>query len=372
MREYSDADLAALTSGGVWVANAQVWDSQNQRQVAGTDVLNITGGEVRLSRRGKYRRQLVGLKVTDPDNRDDIRDWLDPRNGYDILVSAGWQRGTVLPLGVFRPDRSHIEESADRTAVYDLGTCWDWGWRISRAGFTSTVTISRGTSAGAGIRAILEHTVPTVLPYVLEHGASAELPRLTYRPGDDPWEAIREIATGNGLEVWFDADNAPRIEPAPTANGRADFSLENNSNDPVTASRLEARMSDWGNAVTVVGTSSFLLFAVGATVEDDDPTSPTYVKGRTGRHAIRVESNTVYSTEAATAAATAELDRLRGGATTFDWSMVPFAALEPGDRVEVVRPTLGVAERVVVDDITVPLTPAAASGSARLTGVVPL
>ena len=131
-------------------------------------------------------------------------------------------------------------------------------------------------------------------------------------------------------------------------------------------------MSDWGNAVTVVGTSSFLLFAVGATVEDDDPTSPTYVLGRTGRHAIRVESSTVYSTEAAVAAATAELNRLRGGATTFDWSMVPFAALEPGDRVEVVRPTLGVAERVVVDDITVPLTPAAASGSARLTGVVPL
>jgi hypothetical protein len=95
-----------------------------------------------------------------------------------------------------------------------------------------------------------------------------------------------------------------------------------------------------------------------AVVRDTDPTSPTYVNGKFGRRVLTAELPSASTNAVVRHGASTLLRRARASAEVMPLEMIPDAALELGDLIELRNlPTRDRAIWRVVSEFTIPLTP---------------
>ena len=270
--------------------------------------------------------------------------------GEGVIVPIEIVNNTTNGVHILQLNGSALAEDG---IVHSLAQCYDRAWVVDRAGFETPLTIEAGIAPAVAIARVVDESLNISVPRTIVTGGGEPVARATWTT--DPWSnAVWEYAQGGGLDVRFGPSGnliATPIDDTHTITKTLDGT---NALIEVTG---EERGSDWGNGVTVIGTSPHLLFGVRATVWDDDPASDTYYLGPTGRHLLTRENSTIFSTAAAETAARAELAKLAGGSVAVSWTQVPDPTLDAFDVIGLTYPGLGITDRVVVDEVTIPLRP---------------
>lgn len=140
----------------------------------------------------------------------------------------------------------------------------------------------------------------------------------------------------------------------------------------VIATQATRSREDVYNSLTVTGERLNGDEAVYATVQDDDPASPTYIGGLFGRRHQMMRLQTPATQAAAVGAASDNLKRLTALVDSWSWTMTCDAALELGDTVVLnVRGQTGIIQ--VVSSFTIPLdvqSPMTVEGRSLILGIL--
>lgn len=300
-----------------------------------TEVLEHTGGSVTVDRRQVPRRTCT-ITVADPA--------LIPRTPTDKLsvygaklrVSRGITYGDgsteLVPVGYFRVDQV--------TGDPDLGPATITGSGLEAAilddPFKVPTTITAATTAVTGITQLIQATLPAAT--VISRATNASVGTMTWDAQTSRWDAITALATAIGAEVYADAGGSFVIAPLPDllASSVVWEVAAGEGGALITASRGMSRAGVY-NSVTAYGENVVDGAApVSATVEDTDPTSPTYVGGPFGRVGTDYSSATLVTTAQCTAAATQLLKTSLKPNASCDLTALPNPLLEPGDVLRVV------------------------------------
>ncbi|MFE1358863.1 DUF5047 domain-containing protein [Streptomyces harbinensis] len=303
-----------------------------------SEVLPHTGGTVAADR-GSAVRRTATVEVDDPA--------LIPLAPADRLTVYGARlrilrgiahadgRRELVPLGTFRVD----EVSGD----VDVGPVTITASGLEAYLLDHQLTEARrqtgGTTAVGGIRTLIEETLPwaTVLNYATDSPVGSR----TWDREDDRWAAITELATAIGAEVYADADGQFVIRVLPAVAPETVSWEVAAAEDGALISAVRG-MSRAGviNSVTATGENTEDdTPPVSATIEDEDPTSPTYVGGPFGRVTHFHNSPLLTTVSACQAAAATILRDRRLPNATADITALPNPCLEPGDVIRVLYGT---------------------------------
>ena len=301
----------------------------------GTDeLLDHTGGTVTVDR-GQAVRRTCSVTLADTS--------LIPRSPSDKISVYGAQlrifRGIdygdgsspeTVPLGVFRVDA--VQGDPDVGPVTITGSGLE-SFVIDDV-FTAPVSIASG-SAVAGITTLIQGTIPTAT--VISRATDATVGTMSWDRETSRWDACTTLATALGAELYADAAGQFIIAPLPDLNPDSVVweVAAGEGGVLISANRGMARSGVF-NSVTAYGENTADNVApVSATVEDTDPTSPTYVSGPFGRVPTFYSSAALITTAQCTAAATQLLKtRLKPNAVA-DVTSLPNPLLEPGDVIRV-------------------------------------
>lgn len=365
MATLTDFGRQALTKGGQWQASIDVVLDGTVVRSTADGSLTVTSGSVFASSQRAYRRALRNTTIVDHRGDPDLAELLSHRSGATLAPSVRWRGDSVdYPLGVFRPNR--IGSTANATGVVHTLNGWDLAWTVDRAGIDTPIKIIEGADAAAAIATIVNTVLATPVEVVSGRTGFGVAP-MTWSPGAKPWsEAVAKIAESAGVYAYFDVHGRLAVNAIPTVDttGAADWTYESELIEASTDSDAEG----WGNVVTVNSTAPWLLFPIVATAQDDDPNSPTYYLGPTGKHQVTIDNPVISSQAAADTAARAELERLKGADVSLDWTQVPNPAHEVGDVIDVRRPELGIAHRMVLDEFEIPFLAGPTTAKARMIG----
>ena len=294
------------------------------------ELLPHTGGEVTVDRGQAIRRQCT---VTIDDVSlipTTVRDKLSVY-GARLRISRGLEHDDglreLVPVGVFRVDE--VAGDVDMGPVEISGSGLES--YIIDDQFTAARRLTSATSAVGGIRSLIQETMPDAV--VISEVVDSAVGSRTWDRGDDRWEACRELATALGAEVFADADGQFRIRALPpvTAESVVWEVAAGEGGAMISAIRGMSRAGVI-NSWTVYGENTEdNTTPVSATVEDNDPTSPTWVGGPFGRVTGFHSSPLLTTTNLCTQAGGQKLrDSLKPNARC-DLTTLPNSALEPGD-----------------------------------------
>jgi hypothetical protein len=294
-----------------------------------------TGGSVTADR-GQAARRTCSVELADTS--------LIPRTpadklsvyGAQLLISRGLVMGgrpVLAPIGRFRVDS--VTGDPDVGPVTISGTSLEAF--ISDDVFTSPSTVhSAVQTAVGGITQLIQETLPDAV--VINRATDATVGTMTWDQQGDRWAAVQELATALGAEAYTDAVGQFIIAPLPTATADSVVWVVSAGEGGayISASRGMSRTGVY-NSVTAYGENTTDdAPPVQATVEDDDPTSPTYVNGPFGRVSTFYNSATLTSVEMCTSAAAQLLSTSLRPNASADITSLPNPLLEPGDVIRVV------------------------------------
>lgn len=326
--------------------------------------LMAVDGEVNVDRTAQYRRA-GRIECIDPLNElvpdGDVGE-LTPF-GTEVRPYRGvrYADGTeeLLPLGVFRISRSRFQESSGSSSA---GTrisleLFDRSRVVSRDKFINPYQIPQGSNVVDSIKVVLARTFPNLEYDAISSPLTTTAP-IVYNTADDPWEAVTDLATSVGCEIYFDVEGRVVIAP-PTdidALPAPDFTyIEGPQSTMIDLSR-EFSDEPGYNGVIVTGEShSDELPPVRAEAWDMVPSSPTYRYGPYGEVPQFTTDNNVKTVEDAQKVADSLLKGMIGFSSQLSVTSWTNPALEAGDVVEVVRAKLHVSGLYAVDAFTVPL-----------------
>lgn len=165
---------------------------------------------------------------------------------------------------------------------------------LARGGWGGPLDLG-GLTVAQAIRAIFERVAPTLPLRIAE--TNVTLPAVYDVGEDDPARTWTDVAGLAGWVVRTDRDGVivagPRPQPAPSLD------WSEGPDCPVTEIRWEHRVETMGNRITVRSTHPDHV-GVYATVQDNDPSSPTWVGGPWGIHPLPdIESDAVASVASA-------------------------------------------------------------------------
>ncbi|CAG6392782.1 DUF5047 domain-containing protein [Streptomyces cocklensis] len=296
-----------------------------------TEVLEHTGGSVTVDRKQVPRRTCT-VTVADPA--------LIPRTPADKLsvygaklrISRGITYGDgsteLAPIGYFRVDQV--------TGDPDIGPVTITGSGLEAAivddVFRTPTTVASATTAVTGITQLIQATLPGAT--VISRATNAAVGTMSWDAQTSRWDAITALATAIGAEVYADAGGTFVIAPLPDllASSVVWEVAAGEGGVMISANRGMSRAGVF-NSITAYGENLVDGAApVSATVEDTDPTSPTYVNGPFGRVVgDDYTSATLVTTAQCTAAATQLLKTALKPNATADITSLPNPLLEPGD-----------------------------------------
>ncbi len=294
--------------------------------------LDHTGGSVTVDRGQAVRRTcsvtLADVSLIPRTAADKVSVY-----GAELRVFRGIDYGDgtnaeLVPLGVFRID--------DVSGDVDIGPVTINGSGleavVSDAVFTAPTTVlSTSTTAVGGITQLIQDAIPAAI--VINRATDATVGTMTWDQQDNRWTACQTLATAIGAEVYADAAGQFIIAPLPDLTGPSVVweVAAGEGGALVSADRGMSRTSVF-NSVTAYGENvTDDAPPVQATVEDTDPTSPTYVGGPFGRVPTFYNSATLTTTALCTAAAAQLLKTSLKPNASADITSLPNPLLEPGD-----------------------------------------
>ncbi|MFE4658373.1 DUF5047 domain-containing protein [Streptomyces hydrogenans] len=347
MYPVSDRFLAALVESHTPITQVTLYRTDGV-----VEQLEHTGGSVTVDRSSTVRRT-CSVTLADPS--------LIPRTETDRLsvygarlrIARGVDYGDgsqeLVPLGVFRVDA--IGGDIDEGPV-----------TIQGKGLEAVIMDDKLTApwraSGTAVSAITALILRTLPDAVIDSSAAVDAaigPR-TWDVEADPWEAIVEIGSAIGCEVYADADSVFVIAPLPDILSVAPvWTIAAGEGGAYIQADRTVTADGVYNGVLARGESTETATApVSALVVDDDAGSPTYWSGPYGHRPTYYTSATLTTTGACVAAATLKLREARAPNSSANISTLPNPALSPGDVVRVVYAD-GAAELHQLASFPVPL-----------------
>lgn len=344
--------LSALRASHQAVVRVDAYTAGASTRLA--EDLPVSGGSVTADASSQVRRTL-DLTVSDsalmPTSEGDV---LSP-HGTELYVLRGVQYPTGdtewCPLGVFRVDdvkRGFADAPVQVSAVDRAKAVADRKFEKPRQPTGSQNRVQWITTLAQEVWPGLAVTNSTgntdAMPYpppVWEH---------------ERWDAIEELATSIGAEVFFGSRGGLMIRPEPTITDPVVWWVDTGASGVlVDGERVISRERTF-NVVVATGEAAGPFAPARAVAEDTDPASPTRVTGPFGRVPTFYNSPLLRTTTQASKAANGLLGRARALNRQLELSSIPNPALEPGDVIEV-RLDDGTRERHLIDKVTCPLEP---------------
>jgi hypothetical protein len=294
---------------------------------------------------------------------------LDPMANAEVapyigaLVDGEWE---WIPLGIV--GIVELDRSANGGMVTYTCSCLDRSERISGNPWEVPFQVEIGTPNVTGIRNIINSRATGFTPvYDLQTAIANTTPNLFFSEADDPWQAAVKLAQADSSELYFDRYGwltsreivDPDSKEAVWTLGAGEFGV-NIKPPSINTSRRELF-----TGVTCRSEVPWLLFPVGATVWDNDPTSRTYYLGPLGRRPKTITDGLATSEAQCTSIARAELNRIRGVAETVDFGSLRDPRLEVGDVIEAVAEEIDGTGRYSVQRLTVDMSMNTMTGTLR-------
>ncbi|MEU3052284.1 DUF5047 domain-containing protein [Streptomyces griseus] len=323
--------------------------------------LSATDGAVDVDGTAEFRRKMT-VTCVDPSGR------LTPRTEGEILTPYGTElrayrgvvysdgREEICSLGVFRLSKSEVSDISTGGGTIKL-EAFDRSRVIAREKFQTPYVVAAGTNLLTAIKHIVQRTFPDAQYDAITTTLTTTAPML-FDAGDSPWDAVTQLATAMGCEIYFDVEGWVVIAPPDDINAlpAPDFSyIEGQGCTMTDLTRVYSDEPGY-NGVIVVGESpGDELPPVRGEAWDMEPTSPTYRFGRYGEVPFFHTDTLVKTTEQAGAVARAMLAARVGSASQLSITATVNPSYEAGDVVEVVRQKSGVAGLYALDTFNVPL-----------------
>jgi hypothetical protein len=329
--------------------------------------LPATGGEVSCDRTAQIRRTCKAVCV-------DPLGTLVPSDTSSLLTPYGTElrpyRGVryaptpehpegeidVLPLGVFRLSKVTIQDKTGGSPDIQL-EAYDLSRTVSRDKFTSPYVIAENTNIVDAIKAILERTFPDLQYDAISTTRTTTAPRL-YDVGDDPWDAVTELATSLGCDIYFDVEGWVVIAPPVDIDAlpTPDFTyIEGEQCTMIDLSRIFTDEPGYNGIVLTGESPGDELPAVRAVAWDEEPTSATYHLGPYGEVPQFITDQLIKTQEDADATAAQLLRNLLGFSAQLSITGVVNPSFEAGQVIEVQRARSHVSGLYAVDAFNVPL-----------------
>lgn len=275
----------------------------------------------------------------------------------DVIVSVDAGAPELCPLGVFLLDDVTINDSAAGIYLELSGT--DLSRKIARNTWDTTYTIQPDTNVADAIEAMAIDRMPEVTTNFVSTTATTPQLQFGQQSSNDPWQDMQSIATGIGCELFFDARGVLTLRPIPDPSLTPSVWEVEDTAHPVMTNLVRS-LSDENsfNKVIVTGEGTGNDVPVQAIAVDDDPSSPTYYLGPYGTVTYRYTSSTITTTDQAQTTADGLLLQVKGATEVVGIDMIPMPAIEPGDVITVTRGRTAVAGRFLIDQVSIPLSPA--------------
>lgn len=362
---------AAIVKSHTVIAKAEIWASDQK-----LSTLNIANGTVTVSAKNATRRV---CEVTLSTSRADDNDV--PDNDYDLLTPFGnelrlyrgiqYSDGTqeYIPLGVFVITDVAINDRADGVAIKVMGE--DRSIIVSRSKWLEPYQMVSGTLESS-ITAMLQSRYSDVQVSFPTTGITIGQVVLGADKANDPWKDAVQICELVGYDLYFDVTGVVTMKPFPTLDGAVVVATYEEGNG-TTITELDRTIStkETFNGVVYTVSGTQVTTPIKVTVWDEDSTSPTYRYGKFGQVPIFISSNLVQTTDAATTAATNLLYTYIGSQETINWNSLVDPTLDVQDVVYVKSVGAKVNRLVIIDALTVPLSPdAQMKADARIVRVV--
>lgn len=370
MYPTSDTFRQVIRGSHVVVSTAEVW--RGSQKILDLD---IADGSVQISVSQATRRTCqVTLHVSRLEND------LVPDNAFDALTPFGNElrlyRGVqyadgsreTVPLGVFLITRVGIEESSEAITISVDGV--DRSVRVSRNLWLEPYQVAAGALTTA-LTDILRNRWPAIELSFPTIAVNVEQQILGQDTGSsDPWKDAVYLAEMAGYDLFFDQTGVCVLQPFPSADSASVVATFTDEDVIVRLSREDTNQDTYNGVIYLVE-SSWLLVPFRVEVWDLDPASPTYRYGSFGEVPHIVSQSAITDSAAATTAANALLRKGLGMAQAVSWDSIVDPALDVNDVVQVTNPGTKTDRIMIIDQLTVPLSSAAAmSATARTVRVV--
>lgn len=334
----------ALTGSHAITVRAEVWLGDTY---LGT--VPIGDGHIDATARNRVRRTAT---VTVPES-------LYPDNAADLLNPYGTQLriyrgidygGSSEDAPVFTGPIDTCDGRNRYGGQTDI-SCNDLGAALNDARFETPRAAPPGIATTAEIEGLIRDGIP-----------GASVIRTAKRDGTIPpglmWDrdrgqAVDDLATSIGVEVWAGPDGGWHITDPATLDQPAVWTLTDGVNGTIVADQRTVSRKGVYSVVVVIVERTDGSTPIQVVVEDTDPTSPTYVGGPFGRVPRFYRSPLITNAAQALTAGRALLARSTGLTRTRQVTCVPNPALEVGDRIDI--SVAGVLEQHVVDGFSLPL-----------------
>lgn len=350
MWAFSDTARALLRGNHTSATKVEVWHSGRPAYV-----LEVVSGSVGVDADRPVRRNLTATLIdsTGELTSGNVGDLINP---YDCEIAP--YRGVMTASGpeyaqqgVFRLTSRAVSDGDDGLSISITGQDRSMAYQ---GPMDYPLAISAGTPVETAIARLLATRNPGLTLQAMNSGFTCG--PLLFAPDIDVWSEARELAESVGGVLYHER------------TGQARFTLAGPASESPVAAYAEgdgllldvdrAEDSDTIHNVVRVESASGLIFAV---AEDTNPASPTYSRGRYGRHPLTVQNQHVGSQQQAMQAATTRLAYELGRSETTSFTAVPNPGVDVQEVVTVHRPRAGLNSRnLVVATLDMPLTADAA------------
>jgi hypothetical protein len=324
-----------------------------------TSALAPYGNELRL-----FRGVRVGRDETSPVTYADIAadyadyDELSAVASYGVLATPVARTVAVdelVPLGVFLITDVQVTTGPDGTTVTVQGS--DRALRISRNRWAGPYPIRNLPTEDAIDGLLVDRwlDVDTDLPAT---GRTVRRATLGVGEDNDPWADARGIAQAAGYDLYFDGNGVAVMDQVPDYADASPVEIYLEDDEAMVLELTRGLTSERSyNGVIATGEGSDLDDVYRGEAWDDDPASPTYRFGPYGQYPRFYSSPLLASDDEAEAAAASLLARIRGIIETVEWTQIVDPSLDAGDLVEVRNAATKLRRAMVLDRLTIPLSP---------------
>jgi len=357
MYPASAALKAAILTDHIVIAKAEIWSSDQK-----LTTLNIDSGSVSINAKNSTRRNCSVKLVTDRTTAN-----LVPKSDFDYLSPYGnelrlfrgvqFKDGTTeyVPLGVFVMTTVDISDTNEGVSISIQGE--DRSIIVSRAKWLEPYQMA-STTLEAAILAMLKTRYADVQTSFPTTNITIGQIVLGNDQDNDPWKDAVQLCELVGYDLYFNADGVVVMNQFPTLDGSV-VVKKFSETDGTTITSLNRTIStkETYNGIIYIVEGTQVASPIRVTIWDEDSTSPTYRFGAFGQVPKVVKTNLVSTVNQATTAAKLLLNTYIGAQETIRFDGIVDPTLEAQDVVYVKSIGSYVDRLVIIDSITIPLSP---------------